>query len=178
MRSPQCGNVICAGQEEGTGRAPAYSLPFCLALLPVGVTWPRRLPSTPVVSYTTFSPLRCPIPQHRSARRSLATRFVSVALSASYLARELPGTVPCGVRTFLALHRLPRQAAITRSTQALSFPSLSLPHTALSSTNGRHDAGLIRHLMTSGGARKRARGAPKPSTPRPRETYIRVPSSR
>ena len=43
---------------EGTGRAPANGLSFCLALLPMGVAWPCRLPGTPVVSYTTFSPLR------------------------------------------------------------------------------------------------------------------------
>ncbi len=29
----------------------------CLALLPLGVAWPRLLPGAPVVSYTTFSPL-------------------------------------------------------------------------------------------------------------------------
>ena len=32
--------------------------PSCLALLPVGVAWPALSPAPPVVSYTTFSPLR------------------------------------------------------------------------------------------------------------------------
>ena len=43
---------------ESAGRTPATGPSFCLTLLPMGVAWPRRLPSAPVVSYTTFSPLR------------------------------------------------------------------------------------------------------------------------
>ncbi len=61
----------------------------------MGVAWPLRLPEAPVVSYTTFSPLRF--------NQRLKSRFVSVALSASRLARVLPGIVSCGVRTFLTL---------------------------------------------------------------------------
>ncbi len=33
---------------------------LCLALLPTGVAWPRRLPDAPVGSYPTFSPLPAP----------------------------------------------------------------------------------------------------------------------
>ncbi len=40
----------------GSGVAPTPRRP-CLALLPVGVAWPPGSPRTPVVSYTTFSPL-------------------------------------------------------------------------------------------------------------------------
>ncbi len=44
--------------QEGSGSLPGPTdLPSCLALLPTGVAWPRRLPGAPVVSYTTFSPL-------------------------------------------------------------------------------------------------------------------------
>ncbi len=44
--------------REGNGSLPdPVDLPSCLALLPAGVAWPRRLPGAPVVSYTTFSPL-------------------------------------------------------------------------------------------------------------------------
>ena len=44
--------------SEGTGRSlsPEGTCP-CLALLPVGFAWPRRSPASPVVSYTTISPL-------------------------------------------------------------------------------------------------------------------------
>ena len=49
--------------SDGTGRPvqeQPQGLPLrrpCLALLPVGVAWPPGSPRTPVVSYTTFSPL-------------------------------------------------------------------------------------------------------------------------
>ena len=49
--------------SDGTGRpvqGQGQALPPrrpCLALLPVGVAWPPGSPRTPVVSYTTFSPL-------------------------------------------------------------------------------------------------------------------------
>jgi hypothetical protein len=132
---PHCGGIMCESSGRGHGSCPSDSFPLCLALLPVGVTWPRRLPNAPVVSYTTFSPLRQPQPSYCNAGSEVAARFISVALSASYLARELPGTVPFGVRTFLAPHGFPRQAAITRPTQALNSPVLILPHTKLSSTD-------------------------------------------
>ena len=167
--------------EEDTGRALALRSPFCLALLLMGVAWPPRLPGTPVVSYTTFSPLR---PSTSSAS---GARSVSVALSAGYPARELPGTIPCGVRTFLTPHRMDAAwAVIARSTQAQEpVTNLILPQTVLSSTF----SGFVRNIfgdcpkrlwdypsprnsqrMTSGGERNRARGAPRPSSPNPRET--------
>jgi hypothetical protein len=49
--------------SDGTGhpvQGQPQGLPLrrpCLALLPVGVAWPPGSPRTPVVSYTTFSPL-------------------------------------------------------------------------------------------------------------------------
>jgi hypothetical protein len=44
--------------SKGTSSPPSeIGLRSCLALLPVGVTWPPALLPTPVVSYTTFSPL-------------------------------------------------------------------------------------------------------------------------
>ncbi len=64
-------------------------LHLCLALLPMGVTWPQTLLPAPVVSYTTFSPL----PENG--------RSFSVARSTSFLARVLPGIVLFGARTFL-----------------------------------------------------------------------------
>ncbi len=42
----------------GHGSRPSFRSPLCLALLPMGVAWPGQLPGPPVVSYTTFSPLR------------------------------------------------------------------------------------------------------------------------
>ncbi len=41
-------------QEQGQALPPRCP---CLALLPVGVAWLPGSPRTPVVSYTTFSPL-------------------------------------------------------------------------------------------------------------------------
>jgi hypothetical protein len=44
--------------SRATSSPPSTNgLRSCLALLPVGVTWPPALLSAPVVSYTTFSPL-------------------------------------------------------------------------------------------------------------------------
>ncbi len=51
-------NAAFSRVGKGTGRAPASGSSLCLALLPMGVAWPHRLPRAPVVSYTTFSPLR------------------------------------------------------------------------------------------------------------------------
>ena len=48
--------------SRGAGHTPAADgcLCPCLALLPTGVAWPRRLPDAPVGSYPTFSPLPAP----------------------------------------------------------------------------------------------------------------------
>jgi hypothetical protein len=44
--------------SRGTSYSPApKGFHPCLALLPIGVAWPRTLLPSPVVSYTTFSPL-------------------------------------------------------------------------------------------------------------------------
>jgi hypothetical protein len=51
--------IYAPSLEQGNEQLPARrgELPPCLALLPVGVAWPSPLLGTPVVSYTTFSPL-------------------------------------------------------------------------------------------------------------------------
>ena len=51
--------IISLSSLPGTQMKRAASCP-CLALLPAGVTWPPALLRTPVVSYTTFSPLPSP----------------------------------------------------------------------------------------------------------------------
>jgi len=54
---------VAARLQQPTRRSTWTSSPLprracvCLALLPVGVAWPPTLLPTPVVSYTTFSPL-------------------------------------------------------------------------------------------------------------------------
>ena len=59
LPDPSCSLPEGRSREgESAGRTPATGPSFCLTLLPMGVAWPRRLLSAPVVSYTTFSPLR------------------------------------------------------------------------------------------------------------------------
>jgi len=59
LPDPSCSLPEGRSREgESAGRTPASGPSFCLTLLPMGVAWPRRLPNAPVVSYTTFSPLR------------------------------------------------------------------------------------------------------------------------
>ncbi len=93
-------------------------------------------------------------------------RFVSVARSTSRLARVLPGIVPYGVRTFLT-HLMCATACPTQP-RFKYYPTLGIGQFAARSS----------HNTISGGARNRARGAPSPSTPRPRLTYKVVPRSR
>jgi len=91
----------CGLPETRMGRAVPR---LCLALLPVGVTWPPVSPRTPVVSYTTFSPLP-------GWLTNLAVCF-SVALFRRVAPTwALPSTVPCGARTFLNL-RIAQAATI------------------------------------------------------------------
>ena len=61
----------------------------CLTLHRMGVTWPSLLPETPVVSYTTFSPLLL---------RAVCLCGPIRKLTPS---QGLPGILLCGVRTFL-----------------------------------------------------------------------------
>jgi hypothetical protein len=69
----------------------------CLALLPMGDTWPLVSPRAPVVSYTTFSPL---LRRHsRLSRLLFCGPFPRVARAPAWV---LPSTVPYGARTFLA----------------------------------------------------------------------------
>jgi len=79
---------------------------LCLTLLQVGVAWPRTLPPTPVVSYTTFSPLHplpCPSPKSFGFGGGWVGDAVCFCGPIRQVApsRVLPGTLPCGVRTFL-----------------------------------------------------------------------------
>ena len=66
----------------------------CLALLPVGFTWPPTSLPAPVVSYTTLSPL--PHAAHE------AVCFL-LHVPSGFPAWPLASTVPCGARTFLGL---------------------------------------------------------------------------
>jgi hypothetical protein len=94
---PRACAIISLCSRPGTQTRRAASCP-CLALLPAGVAWPPALLQTPVVSYTTFSPLP---PAHPPKGRG--RRFVSVALIRQISpSRGFPGAVPCGVRTFLS----------------------------------------------------------------------------
>ncbi len=86
----------CASRSlPGTQVRRAASCP-CLALLLVGVAWPPALLPAPVVSYTTISPL----PDKPAVCLCGPIRQVSPP-------RELPGTMPFGVRTFLEKADLP-----------------------------------------------------------------------
>jgi hypothetical protein len=77
--------------------------------------WPCSgwgLPSRPVArplvsSYLTFSPLPL-LETVGTDPVSSGGRSVSVALSAGHPAWALPSTLPCGVRTFLERHTIPR----------------------------------------------------------------------
>ena len=84
----------------------------CLALLPVGVAWPPALLQTPVVSYTTFSPL------------PLAWRSVSVALS-SRLPRSGFSPAPCSLE--YGLSSMPPKQHRDRPTSLRHFHHNPLP---------------------------------------------------
>jgi hypothetical protein len=121
--------------SDGTGRpvqGQPQGLPLrrpCLALLPVGVAWPPGSPRTPVVSYTTFSPLpgredgglvwytgtgiwyvenrqdaHTPPTPHSPIYLPTPSQPGGLFLwpyPSGYPAWALPSTVPCGARTFL-----------------------------------------------------------------------------
>ncbi len=64
---PHAWAIISLSSLPGTyhprrGRTRRAASRPCLALLPAGVAWPPALLRTPVVSYTTFSPLPPPLP--------------------------------------------------------------------------------------------------------------------
>ncbi len=106
----------------------ATTLP-CLALVRVGFALPRRLPGRAVGSYPTVSPL--PTLGHRKAscgRRSVLCGTTPSARAA----RVLPGTLPCGARTFLgprALSAGPRPLFPSQATQYQGQPSAVKPAT-------------------------------------------------
>ncbi len=81
--SPDCSSGLPGDQ---TSRAGSFS---CLTLHRMGVTWPPLLPETPVVSYTTFSPLL------------LRAVCLCGPLRKLTPSQGLPGILLCGVRTFL-----------------------------------------------------------------------------
>ena len=74
--------------RRATSRPPKRARP-CLALLPVGVAWPRMSPRAPVVSYTTFSP--SPWRHWLCAARTSTAVCFSVAL---FRQVTLPGYYP------------------------------------------------------------------------------------
>lgn len=92
--------------SDGTGHPvwrQGWALPPrrpCLALLPVGVAWPPGSPRTPVVSYTTFSPLPALVMDRYRSPPTAGGLFLWPYPSGCP-AWVLPSTVPCGARTFL-----------------------------------------------------------------------------
>ena len=88
---------------KGTG---AIDPSLRLTLLRVGFTEPSRLPWMLVRSYRTVSPL--PVPPKRPSAVYSLLHFPS-----PYDARALPGTLPCGARTFLPRPKPP--AILTRT---------------------------------------------------------------
>ena len=109
------GRRLLAASSGLPGARTGWVVPCpCLALLLVGVTWPSASPRTPVVSYTTFSPL---------PGRSQAVCF-SVALFRRVApAWTLSSTMPCGARTFLApLPRRDRLAGLGADLMITRYP--------------------------------------------------------
>ncbi len=138
---------------EGNGSFPdPVDLPSCLALLPAGVAWPPRLPGAPVVSYTTFSPL----PGLATCGGLFLWPCPRVASPGYY-----PALHPLESGLSSPRPRIAPRSATTGPTQAQLQIYYDLPF--------RQWAASV-HRMISGGARKRARGAPSPSMPNPRLT--------
>lgn len=80
---------------------PYHVNPY-LALLRVEFTVPRTVTSRAVRSYRTLSPL--PDPAYAGHRR-----FALCCTGRGFPPQALPGTLPCGARTFLPSARLPRK---------------------------------------------------------------------
>ena len=80
---------------------PYHVNPY-LALLRVEFTVPRTVTSRAVRSYRTLSPL--PDPACAGHRR-----FALCCTGRGFPPQALPGTLPCGARTFLPSARLPRK---------------------------------------------------------------------
>ena len=80
----------CGLPGDQMSRAGSFS---CLTLHRMGVTWPSLLPETPVVSYTTFSPLLLRAVCLCGPIHDLTT------------IQGLPGILLYGVRTFLTIKR-------------------------------------------------------------------------
>jgi hypothetical protein len=98
-------------RETRTGRTPQRircTLPY-LALLRVGFTEPRRVATRAVRSYRTFSPL--PAPRTALGRSESLWHFPW-----AHAPQALPGTLPCGARTFLdaCAPRLPGRLPLQR----------------------------------------------------------------
>ena len=110
----------------GTLATRATSRP-CLALHRVGFTVPRPLPGRAVGSYPTVSPLPV-LPKGPSAVCSL-WHFPSPCG-----ARALPGTLPCGARTFLDRRGDGRGPHC--------FPSCQTANAAIASECAREDSNL------------------------------------
>ena len=82
----------------------------CLALLLVGVAWPPTLLLTPVVSYNVITEQSRTNSTSELAHLCTLTRLNKFSWAVCFCGpvrqvsppRELPDTVPCGVRTFLS----------------------------------------------------------------------------
>jgi len=91
-----CGLPGASARGQGGEQPPACFVQELLlfGLAPGGGYLAVVLLLTPVVSYTTFSPL----PNGRSVSVALSGAFL---LTEGFSPRVLPGTMFCGVRTFL-----------------------------------------------------------------------------
>lgn len=127
---------------------PARRNPFCLALLPVGDTWPVVSPRPPVRSYRTVSPspanagnlpLCCPIPPDRSAW-------------------QLTSTVLYGARTFLSY-----LGNCDRLANSNAVPSIAERYSTVKSLCRRLTAQVSARHPVQSSKMKSDRGTPRPA---------------
>ena len=132
-------NLLPATQARRETRRAAFPVPY-LILLQAGFTMQPALRPSPVVSYTTFSPL--PFFAKATEGKPSFTRpqkggIFSVALSVPRAStRSLPAlrrdALPCGVRTFLPPSpRLKRASPRKPVEKRRPITSASQPHTSL-----------------------------------------------
>ena len=118
------GTVVADGLEQPTRDSDGAGSPSSLfGLAPGGVCHATPVTGRPVRSYRTVSPL--PVPLARPSAVCSLLHFPSPpGAFAPRGARELPGTLPCGARTFLHRHegRSLHPAAILTRTLAQGYP--------------------------------------------------------
>ena len=68
--------------------ATVWRIRFCLALLPMGFTWPDRSPNPPVSSYLTVSPLPARSHSFFQKRKGRKTRFLHELFDLSVLCKK------------------------------------------------------------------------------------------